>query len=87
LLGLVNHLVLCFWIDLETHHPGIDSLKLPREVVGAWKRRLRTKTTTVLRDGEFVEVVSERLGYLDTLSTIRAFYLDLAEWALEGPAR
>ncbi|PBA68816.1 integrase [Mycobacterium avium] len=87
LLGLVNHLVRCFWVDLEKHHPGIDSLKLPREVAGAWKRRLRTKTTTVLRDGELVEVESERMGYLDTLATVRAFYLDLAEWALEAPAR
>ncbi len=87
LLGLVNHLVRCFWVDLEQHHAGIDSLKLPREVAGAWKRRLRTKTTTALRDGRLVEVESERLGYIDALASIRAFYLDLAEWALEDPAR
>jgi len=29
----------------------------------------------------------ERLGYLDTLATVRAFYLDLAEWGLEDPVR
>ena len=29
----------------------------------------------------------ERLSYLDTLASVRAFYLDLAEWALEDPAR
>ena len=45
-LALAYHLVRCFWFDLEQHHPGIDSLRLPREVAGAWKRRLRTKTTT-----------------------------------------
>ena len=85
LVGLAYHLVRCFWCDLEQHHPGIDSLRLPREVAGAWKRRLRTKTITVIRDGERVEVESERLGYLDTLATVRAFYLDLAEWGLDDP--
>ena len=28
-----------FWADLEAHHPGIDSLKLPRDVAAAWKQR------------------------------------------------
>lgn len=87
LVSLAYHLVRCFWFDIEQHHPGIDSLRLPREVAGAWKRRLRTKTTTVIRDGERVEVESERLGYLDTLVTVRAFYLDLAEWGLEDPVQ
>jgi hypothetical protein len=87
LVGLAYHLVRCFWFDLEQHHPGIDSLRLPREVAGGWKRRLRTKTSIVIRDGERVEVESERLGYLDTLATVRAFYLDLAEWGLDDPVR
>ena len=87
LVGLAYQLVGCFWADLERHHPGIDSLRLPREVAGAWKRRLRTKTTTVTRDGHRVELETERLGYLDVLATVRAFYLDLAEWALEDPSR
>ena len=60
---------------------------MSREVAGGWKRRLRTKTTTVIRDGERVEVESERLGYLDTLATVRAFYLDLGEWGLDDPVR
>ena len=29
----------------------------------------------------------ERLSYLDTLASVRAFYLDLAEWALDDPSR
>ena len=33
-----------FWADLEAHHPGIDSLKLPREVAAAWTERVMTKT-------------------------------------------
>ena len=45
LVGLAYKLVGCFWADLERHHPGIDSLRPAREVAGAWKRRLRTKTT------------------------------------------
>jgi integrase len=87
LVGLAYHLVRCFWFDLEQHHPGIDSLRLAREVAGAWKRRLRTKTTTVIRDGERVEIESERFGYLDTLAAVRAFYLDLGEWGLDDPVQ
>ena len=37
-----------FWADLEAHHPGIDSLQLPRDVAAAWKQRVLTgsKATT-----------------------------------------
>ena len=37
-----------FWADLEAHHPGIDTLHLPRDVAAGWKQRVmtRTKTTT-----------------------------------------
>jgi hypothetical protein len=78
----------CFWLDLERHHPDIDSLRLSREVAGAWKRRLQTRSKTTTADtGEHVTIEVERLSYLDTLATVRAFYLDLAEWALEDPSR
>ena len=41
-----------FWADLEAHHPGIDSLKLPREIAAAWKQRVMTKArTTRAADG------------------------------------
>ena len=33
-----------FWADLEAHHPGIDSLKLPARSAAAWKERVMTKT-------------------------------------------
>jgi hypothetical protein len=80
--------VRCFWVDLEAHHPGIDSLRLAPEVASAWKARLRTKkVVTHNASGHDLETTSERLGYLDVLSTVRAFYLDLAQWALEEPAR
>jgi hypothetical protein len=46
---------------------------------------LRTETTTVIRDGARLEVESERLEYLAALATVRAFYLDLAEWGFDDP--
>lgn len=77
-----------FWADLEAHHPGIDSLKLPREVATAWKQRVMTRTrTTTSPTGERVQVTSPRLDGRSVLTAVRAFYLDLAEWADEDPAR
>jgi integrase len=88
LRGRTYELARCFWLDLEQHHPGIDSLRLPRDVANAWKQRLRTRSKkTTTRAGETVEIEVERLSYLDTLAGVRAFYLDLAEWALEDPGR
>ena len=88
LVALSYQLVRCFWADLERHHPGIDSLRLPGEVAAAWKQRLRTRTKTITAvTGEKTMVEVERLDYLDTLSSVRGFYLDLAEWALHDPAR
>lgn len=74
----------CFWSDIEAHHPGIDSLRLDAEVATAWKQRLRTRPA---RAGEATGISVERLSYLDVLAAVRAFYLDVAEWALEDPAR
>jgi Phage integrase family len=83
-----SQLARSFWADLEQHHPGIDSLRLPRDVAAAWKQRLQTKTTTATTGtGATMPVTAERLSYLDTLASVRAFYLDLAEWALDDPAR
>lgn len=67
-----------FWRDLEVHHPGIASLQLPAEVKAAWKQRLVEKPS---RTG------SLRAGAMDILATVRAFYLDIAEWAHDDPAR
>jgi Phage integrase family len=88
LRGRTYELARCFWLDLEQHHPGISSLRLPRDVASAWRQRLRTRSKkTTTRSGEKVEIEVERLSYLDTLASVRAFYLDLAEWALEDPGR
>jgi hypothetical protein len=77
-----------FWADLERHHPGIVSLHLPAEVITAWKQRLRTVTKTVRRPGgRLAETTIARVNYRECLTPVRAFYLDLAHWAVEDPAR
>jgi len=85
---LAGALVGLFWSDLEHHHPGIDSLRLPADVAQAWKERIRTKTVKV-RDtgGETVEVLQPRIHYKQEMITVRAFYRDIAHWAVEDPAR
>ena len=78
-----------FWADLEAHHPGIDSLKLPRDVAAAWKQRVMTRTTHHHRRptaGSSREVLP-RLDGRSVLTAVRAFYLDIAEWADDDPAR
>ena len=75
-----------FWADLEAHHPGIGSLKLPRDVAAAWKQRVMTRTrTTATADGEAVPTVTARLDGRSVLTAVRAFYLDIAEWADDDP--
>ncbi|MFG1711307.1 tyrosine-type recombinase/integrase [Nonomuraea sp. M3C6] len=86
--SLAHHLGNRFWADIERHHPGIDSLHLPAEVADAWKQRLRSKTTTVTtHTGDKKQVTVERISYRECLTPVRAFYLDLAHWAVEDPAR
>ena len=77
-----------FWADIEEHHPGIQSLRLPREVADDWKRRLRTITKMTTNEvGEKVRVAVPRINYRECLTPVRAFYLDLAHWAVEQPSR
>ncbi|MGH3288996.1 MAG: hypothetical protein ACRDPD_30700 [Streptosporangiaceae bacterium] len=69
-----------FWADIEQHHPGISSLHLPDDVARAWKQRLQVKES----GGATAE---ERIGFRPCLTNVRAFYLDLAQWALDDPSR
>ena len=86
--SLANYLGKLFWADIERHHPGIDSLRLSREVADGWKRRLRTMpTTTTTPSGERVELAVERINYRECLTPVRSFYMDLAHWAVEDPGR
>ncbi len=88
LTSLATTLVLWFWKDLERHHPGIDSLRLSPETAAAWKQRIRTRVVRSRgADGEITETTVERDTATDALTTVRSFYLDLAQWALDDPAR
>ena len=86
--SLAHMLGRLFWADLERHHPGISSLQLPAGAAAAWKQRLRTVTKTVRGpDGKPSEISVPRVNYRECLTPVRAFYLDLAHWAVEEPAR
>jgi hypothetical protein len=78
---LAQHLGRNFWADLERHHPGIASLNLPPAAAAAWKQRMRT------RPGGTGQADGQRLASRHTLMSVRAFYLDLACWTAEDPAR
>ena len=78
-----------FWADLEAHHPGIDSLHLQRP----GRRRLETaacapsRKTITTADGGKTVIDAERICHREFLTPVRAFYLDLAQWAVDDPAR
>jgi integrase len=86
--SLARTLAGLFWADLEAHHPGISSLRLPGDVARAWKQRLQTTTKRVRSQaGQSTLVTGPRLSYRECLTPVRAFYLDLAQWAVEDPGR
>lgn len=88
LTSLATALALWFWKDLEVHHPGISSLRLPPDIAAAWKQRIRVKPVRALGGhGGTAGVTEERKGAADVLITVRAFYLDLSQWALDDPTR
>ena len=88
LVRLADNLGRLFWADLESHHPGIASLRLAPSVAAAWKQRVLTKTTRRTRpDGSLEEVRSSRESATNCLSAVRSFYLDIAQWATDDPAR
>lgn len=76
LAGLARMLVRNFWVDIEHHHPGLDTIRLPHDTAAAWKKRLRH-----LSGGR------ERRDYFAHLIAVRGFYFDLAQWAVTEPER
>ena len=77
-----------FWRDLERHHPGIGSLRLAPEVAAGWKQRILVKTSrSVTAAGDIIETSAPRTAAAGALFTVRAFYLDIAQWAADDPAR
>jgi integrase len=85
LKDLSYYLARQFWKDLEVHHPGIDSLRLTPQVAASWRNRLLTKQPP--GSGTDTAEPIPRIGYRQCLFKVRAFYLDLSQWALEDPAR
>jgi hypothetical protein len=79
LLSLSFVLARLFWRDLELHHPGIASLRLPSDVAAAWKQRISVKTTTVVESGELVVHHAPRLSAIQYMGNVRSFYLDIAQ--------
>jgi hypothetical protein len=77
-----------FWRDLERHHLGISSLRLAPEVAAGWKQRILVKTRrSVTAAGDIIETSAPRTAAAGALFTVRAFYLDIAQWAVDDPAR
>jgi hypothetical protein len=77
-----------FWRDLELHHPGVDSLRLSADVASEWKQRITTKTTrTKTADGAITDIPAARVNAIDHMIMVRAFYLDITQWAVDDPSR
>ena len=77
-----------FWRDLEVHHPGIGSLRLEPGVAAAWKQRVTVKTVRATGPaGQVTQTLVPRHDGMNTLAMVRAFYLDIAQWAVDDPAR
>jgi len=77
-----------FWKDLETHNPGIETLHLAPDVAAAWKQRITTRTVHPRsKFGEAVQATNPRVDTAGCLTVVRCFYLDIAQWATDDPAR
>jgi hypothetical protein len=81
-----------FWARIEALSPGISTLRLPPDVARAWKEDLQTvkRTVTVpggVPGGKKTVVTRPRLNAKNELIRVRAFYLDIAQWATEEPER
>ncbi|GAA3801288.1 hypothetical protein AQI95_02765 [Streptomyces yokosukanensis] len=88
LKNMSSALARLFWADLERHHPGIDSLRLAPEVAEGWKARIAVKTVHRRQiDGSLTKELAPRTSAASTKMLVRAFYLDIAAWALEEPER
>jgi len=77
-----------FWARIEALAPGISTLRLPPEVARAWKEGLQTvKRAVTGPDGRKTVITKPRLSVKNELIRVRAFYLDIAQWATEEPER
>jgi integrase len=77
-----------FWARIEALSPGISTLRLPPDVARAWKEDLQTVKRAVTGPGGQKTIVTRpRLNAKGELLRVRAFYLDIAQWATEEPER
>ena len=76
-----------FWRDLERHHPGISSLRLSPAVAAGWKQRITRKPGRAPAGADGSAPTAPRASSAGALFTVRAFYLDIAQWAADDPAR
>ena len=83
LRAMAHTLARLFWRDLEDHNPGISSLRLSPSAAAGWKQRITQKTVP----GGTGEARVPRAAAAGALFTVRAFYLDIAQWAIDDPAR
>jgi len=72
-----------FWRDLELRHPGISSFRLSPAAAAGWKERITRKTPRGSAGGP----ETPRAAAANALFTVRAFYLDIAQWAIDDPSR
>ena len=85
---LAGDLARLFWADLERHHPGIDSISLAPEIADAWRHRVSYRPVTAAAPGgDPEETLVPRADARSVMMTVRAFYLDIAQWALDEPHR
>lgn len=78
---IARDLAKLFWKDLESHHPGINSLHLTPDMAAAWKERSR-----FVRD-RAGRAVRPRASTAGVLLSVRGLYRDLARWAADDPGR
>jgi hypothetical protein len=81
---LAGDLARLFWADLERHHPGIDSINLDPETAAAWRHRISFRPAA---GAEGEETLAPRVDARSVMMTVRAFYLDISQWALDEPER
>ncbi len=75
---LAKNLAGRFWADIEIHHPEVETLRLPEDVAAEWKRRVQTSHN--------LHSARSQLYYVPIFQAVRAFYLDLQEWAMDDPS-
>ena len=73
---IAHHLGRLFWWSVLQINPDQKDLRLSPAVVAAWRERLAVTSRG-----------TARTDFHGVLFTVRAFYRDIGQWALEDPAR